>query len=423
MSKDNFEFRQHVPLIVSGVVLVFSLVVGGYYLGYNRGSGRLSGTLTTDGTVANADYSLYWDAWRTLKENHVDGAKKTDLDLLYGSIAGLAGSYGDPHTTFFPPEDGKKFLEEVNGSFGGIGAEIAEKDNLIEVVTPIKGTPAEKAGLMPGDVILKVGPTSTEGMDVNTAVGYIRGEIGTSVVLNVFRKEKWVQPRDITIIRQRIELPTLEVTYSEDGTLATFQLSAFNANAPLKFYQAATVALMRGVKGIVLDMRNNPGGYLEVANDLAGWFVERGQLIVSERFRSGEDKNFLATGNGALKNIPVVVLLNKGSASASEILAGALRDIRGAKIIGEKSYGKGTVQEVLDLKDGSSLKVTIANWVMPGGTILNHNGIAPDYEVIPTDEDIKNKKDIQLEKALEVLRAQVNGSPLPTVAGKMKPQQ
>jgi carboxyl-terminal processing protease len=163
-------------------------------------------------------------------------------------------------------------------------------------------------------------------------------------------------------------------------------------------------------------MRNNPGGYLEVANDLASWFVERGTLIVSERFRSGEDQKFLATGNGALKNIPIVILLNKGSASASEILAGALRDLRGAKIIGEKSYGKGTVQEVMDLKDGSSLKVTIAHWVMPSGKILDHNGIEPDYLVEPTDEEITKKDDVQLKKAIEVLTAQINRSPLPSVA-------
>jgi carboxyl-terminal processing protease len=416
MPKDKFSFKEHIPLIISGAVLAIALVFGGYYAGFSRGSANVAGTLTSDGTVANADYSVYWEAWRTLKANHVDGEKKNDKDLLYGSIAGLAQSYGDPHTIFFPPEDGKKFLEEVSGSFGGIGAEIGEKDGVISVVAPLKGSPAEKAGILAGDLILKIGPTSTEGLDVTRAVGFIRGQIGTKVTLNVFRREKWVQPKDIVITRDRIELPTLDVTYSKDNKIATFQLSAFNANAPTKFYQAATVALMRGVKGIVLDMRNNPGGYLEVANDLASWFVERGTLIVSERFRSGEDQKFLATGNGALKNIPIVILLNKGSASASEILAGALRDLRGAKIIGEKSYGKGTVQEVMDLKDGSSLKVTIAHWVMPSGKILDHNGIEPDYLVEPTDEEITKKDDVQLKKAIEVLTAQINGSPLPSVA-------
>jgi carboxyl-terminal processing protease len=416
MSRLTTYIHKNATAIASMVLIVVVLSVGGYFVGYRRGSFQSVQTLTTDGATAKADYSVYWQAWKILKDNFVDADTKTDQDLMYGSITGLAQSYGDPHTVFFPPEEGKSFTEQVNGSFGGIGAEIGEKDGIIQVVAPLKGSPAEKAGIEAGDWVLKINATSTEGLDVNHAVMMIRGEIGTTVTLNVFRREKWLQPKDIQIVRQRIELPTLDTTYFDKGKIAQLQLYAFNQNAPLKFYEAATQLLLKGTKGIILDMRNNPGGYLEVSRELAGWFVDRGTLIVSEHFKTGADETFLATGNGALKNIPIVILLNRGSASASEILAGALRDIRGAKIIGENSYGKGTVQELMDLKDGSSLKVTIAHWVMPKGQILDHTGIKPDYEVLPTDEEIKAKKDVQLDKALEVLRAQLNGSPLPAVA-------
>lgn len=416
MPKAGFNLNEHIPKVIGVFVLVVVIALGGYYFGYHNATFYSLQNITNDGTRADADYSVYWQAWQMLKQNHVDSDKKTDTDLLYGSIGGLAQSFDDPHTVFFPPEEGQKFAEEVNGSFGGIGAEIGNKDGFINVVAPLKASPAERAGLEAGDLILKIGATSTEDLDVNQAITLIRGPIGTTVVLNIFRKEKWVQPRDILIIRERIELPTLDLTFHDSGKIAQIQLYAFNQNASFKFYEAASKALLKGAKGIVLDLRNNPGGYLEVATELAGWFVDRGALIVSERFKTGPDQPFLSSGNGALKKLPIVILINKGSASASEILAGALRDVRGAKIVGEKSYGKGTVQELMDLKDGSSLKITIAHWVMPKGQILDHNGIVPDFEVIPTDEQITEKKDVQLDKALEVMRAELNGVALPAVA-------
>lgn len=408
--------KENIASVVTVIILTAVLLAGGYLAGYRRGALESATSVTSSGEKVAADYDVYWEAWKLLKDNHVDAAKKNDQDLMYGSISGLAQSFGDPHTTFFPPVEGKKFQEDVSGSFGGIGAEIGEKDGVIGIVAPLKGSPSEKAGLLAGDLILKIGDTSTEGLDVLKAVSKIRGEIGTKVILNVFRKEKWLQPRDITVTRERIELPTLDTTYFDNNKIAQVQLYAFNQNAPLKFYEAMTKALLKGTKGIILDLRNNPGGYLEVSTELAGWFLDRGELIVSERFKSGPDNKYLAQGNGALKKMPVVILINRGSASASEILTGTLRDQRGAKVIGEKSYGKGTVQEVLPLKDGSSLKVTIAHWVMPKGQILDHNGITPDIEVLPTDDDIKNKKDVQLDKALEVMRAELSGTPLPGVA-------
>ena len=414
--KDFHKFlKENAIPVVAIFVLATALIIGGYMAGYKQGSYESIATVSSTGEQIQADYNIFWSAAKILKENHVDAVKKTDQDFMYGAISGLAESLGDPHTVFFPPEDGKKFQEDVNGSFGGIGAEIGEGDGLIHIVAPLKDSPSEKAGIAAGDIILKIDGTPTDGLDVNKAVSLIRGQIGTSVTLNIFRKEKWVQPRDIVITRQEIELPTLDIDFYDQNRIARVQMYAFNQKLPFKFYQSATQILLRGSKGLILDLRNDPGGYLEVATNIAGWFLDRGQLIVSERFKSGPDEQLFADGNGALKDLPLVVLINRGSASASEILAGALRDQRGATIIGERSYGKGTVQELFELKDKSSLKITIAHWVMPKGQILSYDGITPDFEVLMSDDDIKNEKDPQLEKALEVLRAKLsNGS----VAGR-----
>ncbi len=405
--------------ILTLLVVVVAVVFGVYTVGYKKGASGAATTVTATGEQVDADYDVYWQEWKLLKENHVDAAKKNDTDLMYGSMTGLAQSFGDPHTMFFPPAEGKQFQEDVKGSFGGIGAEIGEKDGVIGVVAPLKGSPSEKAGLLAGDLILKIDGKKTDGLTVNKAVGFIRGEIGTKVVLSVFRKEKWVQPRDITITREEVKLPTLDTTYFDNNKIAHVQLYAFNQNAPMQFYQTVTAMLLKGTKGMILDLRNDPGGYLEVATNLAGWFLDRGELIVSEHFKSGPDQPYLASGNGALKHMPIVILINGGSASASEILAGTLRDQRDAKIVGQTSYGKGTVQQIMDLKDGSSVKITIAHWVMPKGQILNMDGITPDYVVNLTDEELKGKKDVQLDKALEVLRAEINGTTLPpTVVAK-----
>lgn len=396
---------------VGVVVLAAGVAFGGYFFGYNKGLTQtkkveISGVVNIGSNEAPKDFSVFWEAWQKLKDLHADALKTSDQDLLYGALRGLAGSFKDPNTNFFPPSDARKFEEDVNGSFGGIGANIGQDNDVITVIAPLKGTPSEKAGLKSGDLILKINNEPTNGLDVNEAVKKIRGPVGTNVVLTIFRKE-WAQPRDISITRETIIIPTLDFSLKDDNQIADLQLYGFNENAPLLFYKAAYGILTTGVKGVILDLRDDPGGFLEVATDLAGYFVPRGQIIVSERYRSGPDRVFRATGNEGLKNLPVVVLINRGSASASEILAGTLRDLRGAKLVGERSFGKGTVQEVENLKDGSSLKITVAHWVMPKGKLLDKDGIKPDYEVVLTDDDIKNKRDPQLDKALEVLRAEI----------------
>lgn len=353
----------------------------------------------------STDFSLFWEAWQKLKDNHVKGAEIKDQDFLYGAIAGITGALKDPNTVFFPPEDSKKFEEDVVGNFGGIGAEIGVRNEQLIVVAPIEGSPAEQAGLRAGDKILAINNDAASKMDVNEAVKKIRGEIGTKVTLTILRNGE-TKPREITIVRGKIEVPTLKLNVLNDN-IVQVQLFSFNQNAPFLFYRAALTALLGNASGMVLDLRNNPGGFLEIAVNLAGWFLDRGDVVTIEKFRSGDENVFRANGNGALQKMPLVILINRGSASASEILAGALRDHNGTKLIGEKSFGKGTVQELFELKDSSKLKITVASWLLPKGGTIEEDGLVPDVEVKITEEDINAEKDPQLEKAVEILKEEI----------------
>lgn len=406
MTKKFFSKENFVP-ITSIFALTAVLLAAGFYFGYVQGERSVTPTtILPDGTTVEADFDIFWEAWEKLRANHVNAASSTDKGLLYGAITGLAGSFKDPHTIFFPPQEATKFIEDVSGSFGGIGAEIGNTDGFTTVITPIKNSPAERAGLLAGDIILKVNSTSTEFLSVNEAVSMIRGRIGTPVTLTIIRKD-WLQPREIQIVRDRIVVPTLDMEFLEDKTIAHIELYAFNENAPEMFSEMIQEMLETGARGMILDLRNNPGGYLEVAQNLAGWFLEKDAVVVTERFYDGREEAFLSYGPSVLKNFPIIVLINQGSASAAEILAGALRDHNSVTIVGARSYGKGTVQELFPLTDGSSLKITTAHWVMPGGLVLEGNGIEPDVEVELSDEDIKAKKDVQLEKAVELLKAKI----------------
>src|SRR3989338_3093857 len=403
---------KQIILAVSAVMIAALLSGGFYYFGYKTGVQQSKTIIIEEARnietpeKIGVDFSVFWQAWEKLKEEHVSGAEAKNQDLVYGAISGMVDSLKDPNTNFFPPEDSKKFEEDVNGSFGGIGAEIGIRDDQLVIVAPLKGSPAERAGLKSGDKILKVDDKVTAGMKVNDAVKIIRGEIGAKVVLMISRKD-WENPKDISIVRETIIIPTVDWEMKE-GNLAHIKLYNFSENAPLAFYKAGLEALLNGAQGVILDLRNDPGGFLEVAVHLAGWFLEKGSTVVAEEFRSGNNRTFAAQGNEALKDLPVVVIINQGSASASEILAGALRDNRGVKLIGEKSFGKGTVQELFRLKDDSSIKITVARWLLPNGQVIDENGLQPDYEVKLTEEDAKAGKDPQLEKAIEVLKAELS---------------
>lgn len=353
------------------------------------------------------DFSLFWKTWDELHNKFVDQNKLKEDNLLYGAISGMVKGVKDPYTVFFPPVETKSFKQEVGGSFGGIGAEIGKRNGFLVIVAPLEDTPAQKAGLMAGDKILKINSEPTDDITVEEAVTKIRGEVGTKVTLSILRGNDGAKAKDIIIERSTIKIPITKLEALKDNQIAHLSFYSFASTAPFEFQQAATKILATtGYKGIILDLRNNPGGFLEVAVDIAGWFLNAGDLVAIEQFGKAENNNkteFRASGLGALKNYPVVVLVNQGTASAAEILAGALRDNRGVKFVGEKTFGKGSVQELINLKGGSSLKVTVAKWLTPKGVSISEHGLEPDYKVTVTEQDTENKKDPQLSKAVEVL--------------------
>ncbi len=403
-------------LPIASIFIIIALVGGAFYLGYYEGAKNpkevvITGVENAQNGAKNIDFDLFWDAWQIVKNKYIDGDKITDQDLLYGAISGLLSATGDPYTNFFSPADAKKFSQEISGQFGGIGAELGIRNEQLIIVAPLKDTPADKAGLRAGDKILKINDAITTGFTTEDAVKLIRGEPKTRITLTIFR-DGWKQPQEFVIIRDIIQIPTLESKEMElklgsREKILYLHLYNFNESAPFLFYQEAIKAMFYDNKGIVLDLRDNPGGYLEVANALAGWFLDKNAVVVKERFRSGEIRETKANGVEFFKNIPVVILINQGAASAAEILAGALRDNRGTALIGKKSFGKGSVQEIETLRDNSIIKITFAHWLTPNGTVIEKNGLKPDYEIDLTDEDIKAGHDPQLDKAIEVLKSKI----------------
>lgn len=348
------------------------------------------------------DFSLFWQAWKLLQEKFVDKEKIDIQKMIYGAISGMVKSLGDPYTIFLPPEETKRFEEDVKGVFEGIGIEIDIRKGQLQVVAPLEGTPAQKAGLRAGDKIMKINDTLTADLTIDEAVSLIRGPKGTEVTLTIFREE-WGKTKEIKIVRGIIEIPSLKWEMKDDK-IAYLKIYQFSEKASFDFRKAAIEILSSPAQKIILDLRNNPGGYLEVAQDIAGWFLEQGQIVVIEDFGQGNKKEYRAQGPGAFLDYKIVILINKGSASGSEILAGALRDNRAILLIGEKSFGKGSVQELEKLKDDSSLKITVAKWLTPQGKVLTDVGLEPDIPVEMTDEDYEEGRDPQLDKAIEIIK-------------------
>jgi carboxyl-terminal processing protease len=390
-------------------VLLFAIIVS-YAAGYKTGikgfiySPKEFKVINKQDQPQGVDYDLLWNAIDIVKEKYIEKAP-TDLDFLYGAVKGAVESTGDPYTTFFPPQELQDFKTQLQGSFDGIGAEIGEKNGNIVIVAPLPDSPAKKAGILPGDIIAKVNNESTQGWSSEEAVSKIRGKKGTEVTLTIVREGK-TQAFDVKIIRDKIVIKSVRWEYKEiekDGqkkNIAVITVSQFGDDTKGLFDSAVNDILTHSVSGIVLDLRSNPGGYLQTAVDLASNWVNKGDVVVTEA-RANSAQPYNAEGNNRLKGIKTVVLINGGSASASEILSGALHDHNLAELVGEKSFGKGSVQELIDLKDGAAVKVTIAKWITPGGKNLNKNGLDPDVETKLTDQDIKDGKDRQMEKALE----------------------
>lgn len=386
--------------ICYGLVLV-GILLATFSVGFLVGKNQVVCHVCKPETI---DFSLFWDAYDKLHKNFMNPDTIEDQKIIYGAILGMTKSLGDPYTDFFGPKEAKMFQQDLSGSFEGIGVEIGIKKDQLTVIAPLKGTPGERAGLKSGDYIIKIDGKSASNMSTDEAVNLIRGKKGTKVTLTIFR-ERWKNTKNIEIIRDTIKVDSVEWELKENN-IAYIQIRQFDQPLPADFKKVVFEILKSPAKRIILDLRDNPGGYLEVSQYIAGWFLPQGQMVTIEDF--GKDKEpelYKTDGNAALANYPIVVLINNGSASASEILAGALRDNRNVKLIGEKSFGKGSVQKLVNLQDGKSfLKITIAKWLTPKGNSISEVGLSADIKVELNDDDIKSHKDPQLDKALEIIK-------------------
>lgn len=330
------------------------------------------------------DISLLWDVWEKLNEYSIEPQKLQVTPLVYGAAEGLTRALGDPYTVFMTPKENTEFREGLAGNLEGIGAELTVRDTLVIIVTPLKGSPAERAGLLPKDVILEVDGQSTEGWSLTQVVSHIRGPKGTTVRIRVGREGAKTQPPEFTIVREAIHIPSVESHMITTGgkTFGYVALNQFGGQSIAELQKELQTFKDMPVSGILLDLRNNGGGYLEGAVDLVSLFLPEGKVVTVER-RQGEIDTQTVNGRTLLPVMPLVILQNEATASASEIVAGALQDHGRATIVGKKSFGKGTVQEVIDLAGGTSLRVTVARWLTPNGKNLGKEGVHPDIDVEP----------------------------------------
>jgi carboxyl-terminal processing protease len=378
------------------VLLLSALLFGG---GYIAGQGGLHMQKAIASSRGSLDYSSVDEVYGLLKKDfdgNLSATKLTD-----GLRAGLVSAAGDPYTKYFNPSEAKDFNNELSGTITGIGAELGTSGNDIVIVSPLADSPADKAGLKPKDVVAGIDGKSTTGLSVDTVVGKIRGPEGTQVKLTIVRNGG--NPITVTITRAKITVPS--VKWHEDGAIGYMKISQFTEDTDKLSQQAANEFKSKGVKAIVLDLRGNPGGYLTGAVNVSSLWLDQGKVVVQERRGSTVIDTQTATGNNILKGIPTIVLIDGGSASASEITAGALKDNGAATLLGQKSFGKGSVQQVEHLLDGSEVKITIAHWYTPNGKNIDKQGITPDTVVTVSDDDAKAGTDTQKDKAYQLLQA------------------
>lgn len=403
-------------------ILVIAVFASGFLIG-STGIARsllpaaVAQSLGVAAPPAGVDLDPVWKAWAIMDERFVpasvpQNASSTEPEIagtpeekrVYGMIAGMAESLGDPYTFFLPPVEQKQFEEDLAGNFEGVGMEIAIKDEILTVVAPLKGTPAERAGIKPDDKVLKIDDLDTRGMDVTSAVNRIRGPKGSEVRLLIGR-EGWTAPQEIKVMRDVINIPVLET--ERKGDVFVISLHNFTANSPTLFRQALREFVDSGSNRLILDLRGNPGGYLEASVDMASWFLPSGKVVVTEDY-GGNQRNVDHRSRGYdvfNGNLKMVILVDKGSASASEILAGALAHYDVAQTVGTNTFGKGSVQELIPITENTGLKITVARWLLPDGHQIPKDGITPDIEVKLTEEDVKAERDLQMDKAIEILRA------------------
>ncbi len=352
-----------------------------------------------------ADLTDFWKAWNALEgrfvQTHSSSTAPSADEKIWGAIQGLAASYGDPYTVFMPPTEAKKFEDDIRGDFEGVGMEIGIKDGILTVIAPLKGTPAERAGLRSGDFIIAIDGETTDGLSTDEAVKRIRGEKGTTVTFTILRDG---ESKEIPVVRDTIQVPTIDTEYDRENGIFTISFYSFTANSSQLFAKAVTEFRQSGAKSLIIDLRGNPGGYLEAAVAISGQFLPKGAAVVTEDYK-GKQENVVHRSPGTLgipEGTKVVILMDQGSASASEILAGALQDAGRATLIGTRSFGKGSVQELVNIDKGA-LKVTVARWLTPSGRSISDGGLTPDIEVAYTKEDREAERDPQKARAIEFL--------------------
>ncbi|MBU1673218.1 S41 family peptidase [Patescibacteria group bacterium] len=350
----------------------------------------------------NIDFRLYWKVWDEINENFYK-QPVAEKDMFYGSLMGLTASLQDPYSIFLDPELTEEFSAEMNGAFDGIGAEIGVRNNELTVIAPLPDTPAQKAGLRTGDIILKIDDTDTLNMSLDQAIKLIRGEKGTPVVLTVIGKDE-DEIREIEIIRDTILVDSVrwEILKTDQGDIGYIEIIHFSVDTEGLFNQAVNEILLENPEGLIVDLRNNPGGYLDSSINIASKWIED-KPVLYEEFSDGSRAEYNSNGSPQLKGMQTVVLINEGSASASEIIAGALQDYSLATLVGKTTFGKGSVQDYKTFDDGSSLKLTIAKWLTPNLQNIDEVGITPDIEVERTIEDIDADIDPQLDEAKNII--------------------
>jgi carboxyl-terminal processing protease len=394
----NFKYIRNTFVVFAllSVVFVIGLKIGRDTVGLSASDGSLN-------------LSLMWKVKDKLSQTFLEKDKMVDKNMQYGAIKGMVAALDDPYTVFLTPDENKSTNETLAGEFGGVGISLGySKDGILAVMSPLAGTPAEKAGVKAGDLILHITDKTnnvdkdTTGIALNEAVGLIRGKIGTEVTLKMFREGK-SDYFDVVLKRDNIVVPNITLTWKDQGVkkVAWVQINQFTETLFTDWPKIVQqIKAEKNLGGIVLDLRNNPGGYLQASVLVASDFIKSGTIVTQKSSDGSEQKYDVVEGMGNLLNDKLVVLINGGSASASEILAGALKDFNRAKLVGEKSFGKGTVQQPENFSDGSGLHVTIAKWLLPSGKNIHKEGIMPDVEVKSGDDP---KIDLQLNKAIETL--------------------
>ncbi len=390
---------------IFGLLVASLIFAAGFYAGENSVPSlyKIQGVRNAAPTISGVDFNIFWDAWRQLEDKYVGRSGLDKKKMVYGAVEGMVKSLGDPYTAFFSPEESKMLEEDISGSFSGIGAEIGFKKGVLTVIAPLKNSPAEKAGILSGDKIIKIDDIFTQDISLEEAVGKIRGKKGTAVALTILR-DGFSEAKEFRVTRETIKIPIVEWE-KKSGGIAYVKIYNFVGEVDNEFRKTAREIMASNQKKIILDLRDNPGGFLDSAIETASYFVPKGELVAMEDFGDKTKRDeFRSQGYRYFEKTPMVVLINEGSASASEILAGALKDARNVTLIGEKTFGKGSVQEVVDLSQNTALKITVAHWLTPSGKSIQDSGIDPDAEVKMTADDRDQGRDEQLDKAVEIIK-------------------